>query len=164
MKQSKTTKSCSYNKSSDHCDGVVQDCSNSIASSLELLQSCTSCRFNVYNGNPSTGRMASWYWDPSESIKPHGFNSVAPGRWCSDLNSFDAGEGIFWLWGSVTWLLMPWLLKSLEHSRHGIGCVTCAGRSSVSSLGYFLCEIVLPNSGIHLIVTSHWAPKPLCCI
>ena len=30
----------SYNKSSDHCDGLVQDCSNSIASSLELLQYC----------------------------------------------------------------------------------------------------------------------------
>ena len=33
------------------------------------------------------------------------------------FNSSDAGEGIFRLWGSIPWLLMPWLLKSPEHQQ-----------------------------------------------
>ena len=35
----------------------------------------------------------------------------------SDLNSYDAGDGIFRLWGSIPCLLMPWLLKSPEHQQ-----------------------------------------------
>ena len=31
--------------------------------------------------------------------------------------SSDAGDGMFWLWGSIPCLLMPWLLKSPEHQQ-----------------------------------------------
>ena len=33
----------------DYIDGLVQDCSNSIANALELVQSCT--KPSIYNGN-----------------------------------------------------------------------------------------------------------------
>ena len=33
------------------------------------------------------------------------------------FNSSDAGDGMFWLWGSIPCLLMPWLLKSPEHQQ-----------------------------------------------
>ena len=33
------------------------------------------------------------------------------------LNSSDTGDGIFWLWGSIPCLQMPWLLKSPEHQQ-----------------------------------------------
>ena len=45
-------------------------------------------------------------------ILPEYFNFSS--RW---INSSDAGEEIFWLWGSIPCLLMPWLLKSPEHQQ-----------------------------------------------
>ena len=48
-------------------DGLVQDCSNSIANALELLQSCTKPsvmglrQSYLYNGNSYTGKMTSLY-------------------------------------------------------------------------------------------------------
>ena len=35
----------------------------------------------------------------------------------------DAGDGVFWLWGSIPCLLMHWLLKCQCINRHCIGCV-----------------------------------------
>ena len=33
------------------------------------------------------------------------------------VNSFDASDGIFWLWASVSCLLMPWFPKSPDHQQ-----------------------------------------------
>ena len=33
------------------------------------------------------------------------------------INSSDAKDGIFWLWGTIPCLLMPWLLKLPEHQQ-----------------------------------------------
>ena len=41
-----------------------------------------------------------------------------------DINSSDAEDGMFQLWGSIPYQLMPWLHKSCQSiSRHGIGCI-----------------------------------------
>ena len=53
-----------------YIDGLVQDCSNSGALAMGLLQSCTKpliCIFNVdiyyYNANFCTGEMVCFYWN-----------------------------------------------------------------------------------------------------
>ena len=61
---------------------------------------------------------------------------------CIDIvNSFDAGDGIFWLWGSIPCLLMPWLLKSPDHQLAWywlcrIDIIYCCSRVNFIYLGY----------------------------
>ena len=51
-----------------------------------------------------------------------GANNICFSIWLTCLsyyivNSSDAEDGIFWIWGSIPCLLMPWLLKSPEHQQ-----------------------------------------------
>ena len=56
-----------------------------------------------------------WVWIESECLVSYGQTSCSTWNWC--LASYfviysDVGDGIFRHWGSITCLLMPWLLKS----------------------------------------------------
>ena len=66
-----------------HIDGLLQDCSNSIADTLELLQSCTKTSIYTYMSYTrvfatSTGCLRSI--DPSLGIKQP-FGDITKGQW-----------------------------------------------------------------------------------
>ena len=132
-------------------DGLVQDCSISIANTLEILQSCTKpsiyisslfsfseeqlrprCDKYVSSGvdlderlactNTNSwlagtanselllkGKYSAWYKIFAKLIK---FNNI---KWVPNI--VNAGNEIFRLWGSIPFLLMPWLLKSPVHQQ-----------------------------------------------
>ena len=108
-------------------------------------------RENIFNLNSFHYNFSlSFQWCLSRMVhswKACSISSVMKSSGVSILanNSFDAGEGIFQLWGSMPCsLLMPWLLSlPSSTSRHGIGCV-----------GQTTC-IVVPE-----LISSPWV-KPM---
>ena len=78
--------------------------------------SCWKCRWSP--SMPSFVRQRSSSMNQASS-----FSALWPRtlhRQVRIIKSSDAGDGIFWLWGSILCLLMPW---HQGISRHGIGCV-----------------------------------------
>ena len=100
--------------------------------------------------------LADWYLERTNICENHDNNAkVEVSQLPVYLNSFDAGDRLFQLWGSIPCLLMHWLLKSPEHQQAWYWLCRTDNMYCCSRVN-FITHIVVPE-----LISSTWLkPNP----